>query len=638
MSKVESHIHHYRAEIDGLRAIAVMPVILFHAGFSLFSGGFVGVDIFFVISGYLISSIIIREKNSEKFSIAAFYERRARRILPALYFMILVTIPFAWLWLMPVQLKNFSLSIVSVLAFCSNFLFWKTTGYFDAASDELPLLHTWSLGVEEQFYFILPLALLLFWKSGPKKLMLLVAGGIAISLALSEWGWRETPMSNFFLPFSRAWELLAGTLLALARYDKPSLPDRNSNFLSVAGIALILFSIFFYNEKTPFPSVYALAPVLGTVLVLCYAVKGTLVAKLLSSKIMVGIGLISYSAYLWHQPLFAFARVFHQNPLSKTVYSVLILITIVLAWFTWRFIETPFRNPKHIPARKYIPGIILVSVALIALGLQGYKKKGYPKRISVSNQVEYDRLMRAVDSSKTRFKDGCKYSVENIDSDFEKAFQSCIKSKGKAVLIIGDSHGTDLYNSLAALSGDKHVVGITKPGCRPSGTLPTCHYQNAVNFVKRFSEKISVVIFTQKGSYFLKDYKYLPVQEESVNETISYLSVLAKLTKVIWMGPQAEPGIDLRNLNILVSKHHQFNRESENHDIKSLDTFLQRKCEFSKVDYISKLDLQRFNFEEDYISDDEFTYSDKDHWSTFGETYYGKRLMKNPALSSYLSK
>ena len=204
----------YRAEIDGLRALAVLPVILFHAGFEWFSGGFVGVDVFFVISGYLITTIIISEMAEGKFSIANFYERRARRILPALFFVMAVSIPFAWLWLTPTDLANFGQSLVAVSTFSSNILFWLESGYFDTSAELKPLLHTWSLAVEEQYYILFPIFLMLTWRLGIKRILILLSIIFLISLGVAQYGAYHFPTATFFLLPTRGWELLVGVFAA----------------------------------------------------------------------------------------------------------------------------------------------------------------------------------------------------------------------------------------------------------------------------------------------------------------------------------------------------------------------------------------------------------------------------------------
>ena len=255
----------YRREIDGLRAVAVLPVILFHAGFGVFSGGYVGVDVFFVISGYLITSILISELEQGNFSILRFYERRARRILPALFFVMLACLPFAYMWMLPSQLEEFAQSIFAVSLFLSNWLFWSQTGYFGTAAELKPLLHTWSLAVEEQYYLLFPILLLSLWRYGRRSVLGFVVVVALLSLLLSEWGWRNEPDINFFFTFSRFWELLAGSICAFLTVGRTL---KSNNVLSAIGLAAIVVSIFAFDDNTPFPSVYALVPVVGTALII----------------------------------------------------------------------------------------------------------------------------------------------------------------------------------------------------------------------------------------------------------------------------------------------------------------------------------------------------------------------------------
>jgi peptidoglycan/LPS O-acetylase OafA/YrhL len=366
----------YRAEIDGLRALAVVPVIAFHAGFGLFSGGFVGVDVFFVISGYLITTILIDDIENERFSIASFYERRARRILPALFFMMLACIPFAWMWMLPDQMKDFSQSLIAVSVFVSNILFWRESDYFAAAADEKPLLHTWSLAVEEQYYVLFPLFLFFAWRHGKNRVFWMIVVLAALSLVLSEWGWRNKATANFFLAPTRAWELLAGSIAAFVVQKRGV---QSNNALSLLGLAAILFAIFVYDESTPFPSIYALVPVLGVVLLVLFADQHTFVARLLSTKLFVGIGLVSYSAYLWHQPLFAFASIRLVEEPSSLLMMSLSAASILLAIFTWRFVEQPFRNKALTSKRFVLLFSVIGASAFTILGFIGHKTDGFVK-------------------------------------------------------------------------------------------------------------------------------------------------------------------------------------------------------------------------------------------------------------------
>ena len=291
----------YRAEIDGLRALAVMPVILFHAGFEWFSGGFVGVDVFFVISGYLITTILISEMAEGKFSIISFYERRARRILPALYFLLIIALLYG-LFTSPFFARDIFQSIFATTVFAENILLYiESSNYFDVGVDDKLLFHTWSLGVEEQYYLFFPIFLFFTWSFGKKKIFWILSGFAFFSLMLSEWSWRNEPIANFYLAPTRAWELFAGSLIAFY-IDKRG--QQSGQIKAFAGISLIACAIYFYDETTPFPSLYTLVPVIGAALIIIFADSQTFIAKIISNKYLVGIGLISYSAYLWHQPIF----------------------------------------------------------------------------------------------------------------------------------------------------------------------------------------------------------------------------------------------------------------------------------------------------------------------------------------------
>lgn len=417
----------YRAEIDGLRALAVVPVILFHAGFEFFSGGFVGVDVFFVISGYLITTILIEDIDNERFSIVNFYERRARRILPALFFVMLACIPFAWMWMLPDPLENFGQSLVAATLSANNVLLYLTTGYWDLASEFKPLLHTWSLGVEEQYYVLFPLLLLLTWRFGKGIVLLTVIVIASVSLGLSEWLSRENPEAAFFLIHTRAWELLAGSISAFIVQKRGI---QKNNPLALIGLGAIIFSIFFFDETTPFPSLYALVPVLGVVLLVLYADKETLAAKLLSKKGFVGIGLISYSAYLWHQPLFAFSKIYQQTEPSFLLNGLLILATFLLSYASWKYVEKPFRNQAIINTKVFVFIIAISATGLLGFGYSAHKSHGFVERVfddSVSTEDMY------ISYNQRTFA----YKANAFTTDREPK-----------ILVIGNSFGRDFVNVL----------------------------------------------------------------------------------------------------------------------------------------------------------------------------------------------
>lgn len=446
----------YRSEIDGLRAVAVLPVILFHAGFGVFSGGYIGVDIFFVISGYLITSILISELEEERFSIAHFYERRARRILPALFTVMLACLPFAYMWMFPSQLKDFAQSLVAVVFFGSNILFWRESGYFAADAELMPLLHTWSLAVEEQYYILFPIFLLLAWRFGRNKVFWSVVVIAAISLLLAEWGWRHKPSANFYLTPTRAWELLAGSICAFLTVGRTL---KSNNVLSVVGLAAIVFAIFTFDGNTPFPSAYALVPVVGTALIILFGRQGTWVAKLLSMRAFVGIGLISYSAYLWHQPLFAFARLRNLTEPSHMLMGLLAVASLLLAWATWRWVEQPFRkrkNPLLVTQRSVFVASGAVGAVFVALGLAGHIGKGFEWRSSGDlNVASLDERVMV---------------NHGLHTDCEGEFNNstnCYTSLTPNVLLWGDSFAMHLVQGIMASEDSVPLQQHTMSVCTP---------------------------------------------------------------------------------------------------------------------------------------------------------------------------
>jgi peptidoglycan/LPS O-acetylase OafA/YrhL len=349
----------YRKEIDGLRAIAVLSIVLFHAGFKAFEGGYVGVDIFFVISGFLITSIIVQDHRQGTFSFAAFYERRARRLLPALFFVLLVSMGFAWAWLLPGELTEFSKSLLSVLFFGSNFFFWHDSGYFATSAELRPLLHTWSLAVEEQFYFVFPAVLLLVSRlTRSITAAILLALGL-LSFGFSLWASVYKPQFAFFLLPARIWEFVVGALAALTVLSQGYERIKQQRFLaevaSIFGLICIVYAIFAFKKTYVYPGYWAAIPVLGSALLLIFATEQTLTKKLLGLPPLVLCGLISYSAYLWHQPLFAFFRMRELEGLSPNTTWALIFCSFGLGYLTWRLIEPIWRLGNTITTTITLP-------------------------------------------------------------------------------------------------------------------------------------------------------------------------------------------------------------------------------------------------------------------------------------------
>lgn len=562
---IRENLISYRPEIDGLRAVAIIPVIFFHAGFDVFSGGFVGVDIFFVISGYLITSIIVREIEQKRFSVIGFYERRARRLLPALFFVIICCLPFLWMFLLPEELKVFGQSLVSVVTFSSNIYFWLTTSYFAPATEELPLLHTWSLAVEEQFYALFPLLLLLLWRFGRLAIFWFIAFMAALSLALSHWASTNMVAANFFLLPTRAWELLIGALLAIVHQVPGMARLRAKKYvaevLSITGLAVILYSIFCFDKTIPFPSLYTLLPVLGAAIIIAFASKENWVGAFLSSGPFVFVGLISYSAYLWHQPILAIIRT--SVPYDFLLTDLLLVASIfLLAFLTYRFVETPFRRASKPSQAKNTKRFFVGCVCFIALlsvfGLASHYTSGFPLRLAEKKRVFLDEYQ----SQYPKFSAWKKFDLESnyrLDCDFLDIehykstgnsnktrpsidLKSCYpeKSGSKPTLLIwGDSHAQQLFYGLNTALGQQISVGIiASAGCKASMPLQTQY----VRCLRSNEAAISQIRNTPPDIVVLAQ-----AQDHSAAElaALSRLILEMGVTRVVIVGPVPQWKIDM---------------------------------------------------------------------------------------------
>lgn len=456
----------YRREIDGLRAIAVLPVILFHSGLTSFSGGFVGVDVFFVISGYLITAIVFGELAEGKFSLARFYERRARRILPALFVVTLATVVAAWFVLLPEDLKELGKSLLAVALFASNFLFWSESGYFDTSAEYLPLLHTWSLAVEEQYYMLFPLLATALFRRGRMAVVLGLGAVALLSFALAQWGSTSHPNAAFYLLPFRAWELMVGALAAVYLSSatlKPLALDRFAGFLACVGLVMIGLSIHLYDRATPFPGAYALMPVIGAVLIILFARPHNMVGKLLGGKALVYIGLLSYSAYLWHQPLFAIARRASLEEPHINVFLALSVATFVLAYFTRHLVEQPFRSASKVSSISVFVGSGATAVLLVVMAFVLYGNKGFPERID--NYAKVAHTFRWQDLAKP-----C--SSELALSEGVQALCRLPESTAPApvdVALFGDSHADAFLPTVVAATKqrDSSHAYMGLGGCIP---------------------------------------------------------------------------------------------------------------------------------------------------------------------------
>ena len=605
----------YRPEIDGLRAIAVISVIFYHANVvifdeKLFKGGFIGVDIFFVISGYLITSLILRELNTtQSFSFMNFYQRRVRRILPPLFFVMLLCFPVAWVYLDPGNFIDFSKSILYSIGFSSNFYFWDMGQQYAAANSLLkPFLHTWSLSIEEQYYIIFPIFLFIIFRYLRNYLLLFLIVSFIFSILLADWGSKNYPSATFYFLHSRAWELIAGSFLAFSEiyqhYKKNNLITQNS--LSFIGFFIILFSIIFGKTHFPHPSFYTLAPVLGVCLVILFSNKNTFIAKILSTKFFVGTGLISYSLYLWHYPIFAFARINELDPGNILNFLTLIIPIIILSILTYFFIEKPSRNRetkfKIILSSIFFLLIIIITLNLLVINKDGFKKRMPPLLQGINfNTPPWKLLKNDNNEICHNKKNGCVFNP----------------SSKKKIFMIGDSHSAALMFNLKDRVVKRNYSFTTF-------TLDGCLYFKGFNLINKHTKIIdkkcnndyfleldnmlknqqnSIIILSgrfplylnnsrfdnQEGGVENGDWPYLYHSLGQFNNIQSSfrnsIQTISKNNKIILIYPIPEVGLNIKDKILATSQKNVFLKENYNFDdflkpkkvfTTSYNTYIQR--------------------------------------------------------------
>jgi peptidoglycan/LPS O-acetylase OafA/YrhL len=628
----------YRPEIDGLRAMAVVPVILFHAGLSGFEGGFVGVDVFFVISGFLITSIIVVDLEDGKFSFKSFYERRVRRLLPALIFVTGVCIPFSWLWMSPDYFKIFSGSLFANSLFVSNFFFMTQLEYFQPSAELQPLLHTWSLAIEEQYYLFFPAIILLARRFGYwitiSLLMALVFGGIYLAVV----GVTADPAKNYFHSGARLWEIGAGSVGALLTQRVFKLTN---HWLAGLGVSLIILSIITFDELTPFPSLYTALPVLGTLLVLLFANSDRGVGRTLSHPFLVSGGLLSYSAYLWHQPLFAFARLRSIEPLSHEFLTFLSVLSFLLAYLTWRFVENPFRKkPSRYVSKpwKFIVASFAISATFSIFGLIGYISNGFPNR--TFNGIDLSVLDQ-------RLKINPGLSI-NCRSDFSKS-DECQTDENADTIIWGDSYAMHLVPGLLAAEPKLRLLQLTMSGCAPLPGLafvppsldasfadPCFSFNNEVMTELMNADPSKILLSSEFGFHektlWDESGDQVPVGEAIERVGISLAALMEALEKagheVFIISPPPEVGLDIGQC---LSKTLRFGAE-------------RKRCDFDQSAIVNAESfelLKGMNLHRKVVRLDEsiclegicrasigdvLVYRDKGHLSIEGSQFLGKDL------------
>jgi peptidoglycan/LPS O-acetylase OafA/YrhL len=460
----------HRREIDGLRAIAVLSVVLFHGKAAWCPGGFAGVDVFFVISGFLITTIIADQIQSGAFSLLAFYERRVRRILPALFVVNAACLLIGWHWLLPSELQTLAQCSVALMGFASNVCFWQKADYFAPGTATDPLVHTWTLSLEEQFYFLLPLLLLAMRGRGRRAQTSVVGAIVVLSWLSIPYVTQWSHSASFFLLPTRAWELATGSLLALMLAGRPR-PASSAG--AGAGVALICLSFVLFDEHTPWPGSATILPVLGTTLVLACASPGTRVGRVLGIGGLVAIGRISYSVYLWHQPLFAFARVRLLESYSDTTSLAMVAASLLMGALSWWLVEEPIRRARSLGRAHVFGGAAAASLAIILFGLRGHYTEGWPSRLEaeVAAQAAWTEWSQRIHDPETGnpLVPNAARCWDNFPHVRDSISLCSWGQLGKPVVAVwGDSHSRPIAWELArATSATARIQQMSHNACPP---------------------------------------------------------------------------------------------------------------------------------------------------------------------------
>lgn len=599
MSKELKHtIHNYRADVDGLRALAILLVLFYHVFPSIVKGGFIGVDIFFVISGFLITGIILKDLKNSTFSFSSFFSRRIRRIFPVLLVVISSSLIAGWFLLLPKEFMELGKHVAGGVWYVANFTLWSDSGYFDALPELKPLLHLWSLSIEEQFYLIWPVALF-FAVRKKKQILPLLIILLILSFAINAIYILKNSDLVFYFPFFRFWEILIGALLSLLLFEKrlSSFSTKKSNLISVIGLTLIIFATLKLTKYSLFPGWWALLPTLGTAMIIGAGNESWLNKNIFSNKIIVWIGLISYPLYLWHWPIFSFVFI-SVGELPHHLDKLIVLISsFLLAWISYRFIETPIRLKSN---SKTIVRILLVtSIVIGVLGFTVFKLKGIPSRIheSIDDQALPIELKEMLDpnfgsyiSKEWREHECFLAKNESVDKYSEKYIE---KTQRPMVFLWGDSHAAALYSGLKALQLHRNfsLSQMTASACAPvlnwDGNInKLCREINdhIIELIKR--EKPDIVLL--QAAWYWSEYDW-----KKTIETITELKKL-KIRKIILIGPS--PLWKEKVPNIIISYYRKYAKfpplhTSFNVDINEISKIDQQLLEFSHDNGISFISI-----------------------------------------------
>lgn len=641
--KNDQHLK-YRSDIDGLRAIAVLLVVGFHAFPEWVKGGFIGVDIFFVISGFLISTIIITNLRNDAFSISDFYGRRVKRIFPALLVVLFFCLVLGWFVLLPQEYAYLGEHIAAGAGFVSNWVLWRESGYFDHSAELKPLLHLWSLGIEEQFYIVWPI---LLWLAISTRLnmtvVLLMTAAASLGLNIIQVG--SEPIATFYLPWTRFWELICGALLAnwmLCPQKKieSTLSAVVKNVCSVIGLSLIVLGCVLITKDSVFPGWLAVIPVIGASLLIYSNTQAYLNSLVLSNRVLVWIGLISFPLYLWHWPLLAFARILENETPTRYIRIAAVFLSILLAWLTYVAIEKPIRFGRW---RLHKTLVLCILMGLIGgAGYLVYANAGLKNRYPDSYQLYVEKIdFKWPDY--VRF-DQCHIQSHNMSQHSE----ICRETKHPLIAIWGDSHASSLYPGFKKLqvTRDIGVEQLTTAGCPPILELQDLRYKKNCNEINQ--SVLKTITADQPEILILHaawSHEQYPLTNQELSQKLKFTiqKIQSKLpnTRILLLGttprwkgdPQSE---SFRYLRGLISKKDPVPQMQKAENLNDIETVLKTVSADTRVEFVSVIDAlcnaegclaRTGDFPED------FTSIDYGHLSKNGSEYLIEQI--GPKILAY---
>ena len=640
----------FRADINGLRAIAVIAVVLFHFNASWMPGGFAGVDVFFVISGFLMTGIIFRGIETSSFSILTFYVARANRIIPALAVLCLFLLVFGFFYLTPLDYEALGKHAGSSIGFLSNIVYWKESGYFDAASHEKWLLHTWSLSAEWQFYIVYPLVLVALRKFlSLRTLKLTILIGTVIGFVLCVIATYKWPSASYYLLPTRAWEMMLGGIAFLYPFN---LTDKNRKSIERLGLVLIIGSYFLISKETPWPGYLAIFPVLGSFLIIQAQRNDSFFTNNIVSQ---KIGAWSYSIYLWHWPLVVAMYYF---ALSEVFIFFGISLSVLFGFMSYKYIEKinfrkDFGNLISYLQFKPIYMVLLISVISSYIFINK-GNNAWLLRQDKLTQITYDVFSESVknhswgsDTYGNQDISDCNFNLNKLIDGIQPRLNECASKHGPGVLILGDSHAADLFGMISSRFDEPFIVGITSgQSCVPHVLKNQRKCEKLAQFVSANKMTFRHIVFEMAGFYLLLDgegnkgsklmfsklgvlesVEGLTIDLEHLERTASYLSKLSEYIPVTWFGSRIEPHFSSKQI---LKKKCNFNfklRENQRNAFNLLDDYMQEKARsLNRVKFISQNKELDYQFPQDFMTCDNLLWSDGDHLSSFGEEVMGKRL------------